>query len=282
MGQIANLKARGGRAAVAAQSTYTSCHDTIGTQILDSSDISRLAKSWFWGGNCPKCQQLGFFIWYNCCHSLILVSTLSQNRSCMLEPSLWVGTVANSPRSVRTELRAHRPGAPTFVGNAFRHSIYLFLQNWIVNCLDCSLCMCHDVSASRGRNEIPLGKHIHWLKHRELPKGIYGSIQLSKRIDHSCRDMVANRFRVIAQVGVYSEMLFHDGDPHEQSIWGCPLPCCIMCSCHKPELESWIAPLPQSCNNEIYSHSLHPLWTLCRCSIDSLLTRVFRCHNIDT
>jgi len=47
MGQITNLKARGGRAAVAAQSAYTSCHDTIGTQIHDSSVVSRLAKSWF-------------------------------------------------------------------------------------------------------------------------------------------------------------------------------------------------------------------------------------------
>ena len=43
--QIANLKAGGGRAAKTAQSAYTSCRDTIRTQILNWSETSGLAKA---------------------------------------------------------------------------------------------------------------------------------------------------------------------------------------------------------------------------------------------
>jgi hypothetical protein len=43
IGWIANLKEGGARAAKTAQSTYTACHDTVRTQILNWSEISGLA-----------------------------------------------------------------------------------------------------------------------------------------------------------------------------------------------------------------------------------------------
>jgi hypothetical protein len=47
IGQIANLKAGGETIAEIAPSTYTSYHDTIGTQILHWSALSGLAKARF-------------------------------------------------------------------------------------------------------------------------------------------------------------------------------------------------------------------------------------------
>jgi len=47
IGQIANLDAGDGSAANTAQSAYTSCHDTIRTQILNWSKSTGLAKAWF-------------------------------------------------------------------------------------------------------------------------------------------------------------------------------------------------------------------------------------------
>jgi hypothetical protein len=47
IGRIANLKVAGERAASTAKSAYTSCRDTIRTEILNWSETSGLAKAGF-------------------------------------------------------------------------------------------------------------------------------------------------------------------------------------------------------------------------------------------
>jgi hypothetical protein len=49
-------------------------------------------------------------------------------------------------------------------------------------------------------------------------KGTYASVRLSKRIDYTGMDTVANEVRVIVHVYVYGKILGKDHDPHEQSI----------------------------------------------------------------
>jgi len=49
-------------------------------------------------------------------------------------------------------------------------------------------------------------------------KGTYASVRLSKRIDYTCRDTVANGVRVIVCVYVYGKIVGKDHVPHEQSI----------------------------------------------------------------
>jgi len=51
-----------------------------------------------------------------------------------------------------------------------------------------------------------------------LCKGMYASVQLSNRINHTCRDTVPNKVRVIIHVYVYGKIVRNDHDPHEQSI----------------------------------------------------------------
>jgi len=47
---------------------------------------------------------------------------------------------------------------------------------------------------------------------------MYASVRLSKRIDYTGRDTVANEVRVIVRVYVYGKILGKDHDPHGRSI----------------------------------------------------------------
>jgi hypothetical protein len=57
-----------------------------------------------------------------------------------------------------------------------------------------------------------------WDTQANICKGTYASVRLSKRIDHTGRDTIANEVRVIVRVYVYGKILGKNHDPHEQSI----------------------------------------------------------------
>jgi hypothetical protein len=89
IGCIPNINAGGERAAKTAQCTYSSCHDTIGLEILNWSQSRKIEMSGF-GGTPSSVEMVWVLVWEN---ALQLFSSGSNHNP---ESFRRVGTVANT------------------------------------------------------------------------------------------------------------------------------------------------------------------------------------------